>query len=42
MMPVEIVFCIKEFFVSAAFTRPHHFFSLVFVLVLVVEGGAAI
>ena len=39
MMLVKIVFCLKEFLVSAAFARPHPFFFLVFVLVLVAEGG---
>ena len=42
VMLVKIVFCLKEFLVSATFTRPDPFFflSLVFVLVLVANGGA--
>ena len=39
MMLVEIVFCIKEFFISAALARPHSF--MVFVLVKA-EGGVAV
>ena len=38
VMLVKIVFCIKEFLVSAAFAGPHPFFFLV--LVLEAEGCA--
>ena len=41
MMLVEIVFCIKEFFISAALARPHSFMVLVLVLVKA-EGGVAV
>ena len=34
MMLMEIVFCFKEFFKSAAFARPHSFLDLVSVLVM--------
>ena len=40
MMLVKIVFCLKEFLVSAAFAGPHPFLFLVFVLVLVAGCGA--
>ena len=43
MVLVQIMFCIKELFISAALARPHSFLGQIWVLVLVkAEGGVAI